>query len=488
MRAPRSRRGGPPLPGPGERVRPPGHVALPGLLARARRAHRAAPRTAGGGAGVRVAHVAVVLAVAAGWGVAAWLLLDTVVPGELALPPVDVDGVFGRGARRRRGTLRAVPPRRLGRRPGRCARDPRLLRPVRRPLRARVGRRADRHRDAPRDARARDRLAHAAALRDRGRLVGAPSRRLRGGLPRSGRRRVARARRDLRRDLHRAPRRDGARAVARELVVDPGSSRLHRDRVGSRADRPVPRPRPREAGRRGAGPRLRALRALAGRQRHPAPDRGGQRRHEPGERVRVRHGADLDDRPLGHAPRRQVHRRRGACRPRPRARASLERPPARGGRVVRALRAPRRPAAHARDAAPRRHGRGRRRPARPARRRGLPARRGAGPERRQPRVGGRGGLEGARRRPATPRPRGGCSADSAETSLGDPSPPTWAYVLLQTHPTLAQRVAMAEAWAAARADRRCPTEVGRLRRRALRSACTRARTRPRAASAGRPSR
>ena len=35
----------------------------------------------------------------------------------------------------------------------------------------------------------------------------------------------------------------------------------------------------------------------------------------------------------------------------------------------------------------------------------------------------------------------------ARSSLGDPSPPTWAYVLLQTHPTLAQRVAMAEAWA-----------------------------------------
>ena len=40
-------------------------------------------------------HVAVVLAVAVGWGVAAWLLLDTVVPGDLALPPVDVDDAFG---------------------------------------------------------------------------------------------------------------------------------------------------------------------------------------------------------------------------------------------------------------------------------------------------------------------------------------------------------------------------------------------------------
>ena len=42
----------------------------------------------------------------------------------------------------------------------------------------------------------------------------------------------------------------------------------------------------------------------------------------------------------------------------------------------------------------------------------------------------------------------GLFREFSETSLGDPSPPTWAYVLLQTHPTLAQRVAMADAWAA----------------------------------------
>ena len=41
----------------------------------------------------------------------------------------------------------------------------------------------------------------------------------------------------------------------------------------------------------------------------------------------------------------------------------------------------------------------------------------------------------------------GLFREFARTSLGDPSPPTWAYVLLQTHPTLAQRVAMADAWA-----------------------------------------
>jgi STE24 endopeptidase len=32
------------------------------------------------------------------------------------------------------------------------------------------------------------------------------------------------------------------------------------------------------------------------------------------------------------------------------------------------------------------------------------------------------------------------------TSLSDPSPPTWSYLLTQTHPTLIQRIAMAEAW------------------------------------------
>jgi Zn-dependent protease with chaperone function len=34
----------------------------------------------------------------------------------------------------------------------------------------------------------------------------------------------------------------------------------------------------------------------------------------------------------------------------------------------------------------------------------------------------------------------------AKTSLGDPDPPTWAHVLLDSHPTLSQRVEMAEAW------------------------------------------
>jgi STE24 endopeptidase len=38
----------------------------------------------------------------------------------------------------------------------------------------------------------------------------------------------------------------------------------------------------------------------------------------------------------------------------------------------------------------------------------------------------------------------------SDTSLGDPAPPGWTQVLLGTHPTLADRVAMARAWAARR--------------------------------------
>ena len=205
-------------------------------------------------------------------------LLDTVVPGDLALPPVDVDDGFGRRARRRRGALRALPPRRLGR-----ARRSSLLvtlarvRPLRRPLRTRVGGGADRHRDAPRHARARDRLARRSC----------PSRSPPSGgsaattSPRSGYLEavvggLARARRDVRRDLHRAPRRDGARAVARQLVVDPGRSRVHRDRVGARARRartssPASRSRTTPSSSRD----VRALRALAGRR---ATSRSGSRR------------------------------------------------------------------------------------------------------------------------------------------------------------------------------------------------------------------
>ena len=44
----------------------------------------------------------------------------------------------------------------------------------------------------------------------------------------------------------------------------------------------------------------------------------------------------------------------------------------------------------------------------------------------------------------------GLFRELAATSLGDPSPPGWAQVLFGTHPTLSDRVAMADAWAARR--------------------------------------
>jgi STE24 endopeptidase len=38
--------------------------------------------------------------------------------------------------------------------------------------------------------------------------------------------------------------------------------------------------------------------------------------------------------------------------------------------------------------------------------------------------------------------------DFTRSALADPSPPTWAYLLLDNHPTIEQRIAMAEAWRA----------------------------------------
>jgi STE24 endopeptidase len=38
----------------------------------------------------------------------------------------------------------------------------------------------------------------------------------------------------------------------------------------------------------------------------------------------------------------------------------------------------------------------------------------------------------------------------SETSLADPDPPTWSYVLRSTHPSLLERIAMARAWEARR--------------------------------------
>jgi Zn-dependent protease with chaperone function len=40
--------------------------------------------------------------------------------------------------------------------------------------------------------------------------------------------------------------------------------------------------------------------------------------------------------------------------------------------------------------------------------------------------------------------------DLATTSKADPQPPTWSYILNEDHPTIMQRIAMADAWAASR--------------------------------------
>jgi STE24 endopeptidase len=40
----------------------------------------------------------------------------------------------------------------------------------------------------------------------------------------------------------------------------------------------------------------------------------------------------------------------------------------------------------------------------------------------------------------------GAMVGLSETSLGDPDPPAWTQLLLGTHPSLADRVAMARAW------------------------------------------
>jgi STE24 endopeptidase len=32
------------------------------------------------------------------------------------------------------------------------------------------------------------------------------------------------------------------------------------------------------------------------------------------------------------------------------------------------------------------------------------------------------------------------------TALADPNPPAWSYLIMQSHPTIEQRIAMAEAW------------------------------------------
>ena len=50
------------------------------------------------------------------------------------------------------------------------------------------------------------------------------------------------------------------------------------------------------------------------------------------------------------------------------------------------------------------------------------------------------------RRRATPTRRRALFRNFTIESLNDPDPPTWSYLLFDSHPTVEQRIAMAEAW------------------------------------------
>jgi len=47
-----------------------------------------------------------------------------------------------------------------------------------------------------------------------------------------------------------------------------------------------------------------------------------------------------------------------------------------------------------------------------------------------------------------PKAARGAFEQFATTSLEQPNPPSWDYVLLENHPTLMQRIAMTRAWGA----------------------------------------
>ena len=300
----------------------------------------------------------------------------------------------------------------------------------------------------------RHRLARPPPVQLRRALVGAAQRAERARLPRLALRGLGAPRCAVPLDLHRAPHRDGARALARRLLVAsrarPSSSSIAAlfTFVAPYLDFTT-EPLADEALLAAAD----EYRARARRRGHPDPRRGGERRHRPGERVRVRDRAVAARRLLGHDAPRSVRRGRAEGRSRPRAGAPLAAAPARGPRLVRAVRDPRRvdPHARRREAA-----------AAWARREAVPlallvvaifqlATRAA----RQPRLaaaGGRGGLEGAsgHARPGRARrPHARLLGDG----LGDPDPPGWVQLMVGTHPALADRIAMARAYAAT-ADRR----------------------------------
>ena len=269
-----------------------------------------------------------------------------------------------------------------------------------------------------------------------------------------------------------------ARSTRRDLV-DARRRRVRRDRGVLRV-RAAVSPRHDAAEGSGAATVGDGVRAQAGRLGDPDLGRGRQRHDEPGERVRRRLRGVAEGRALEHDGRRHVLGRRGQGRPRPRDRSSLEQPHPQGPRLVRPLRAARRLGADARDAAPRRDGRGGCRAPCPSRRRGPAARACAGPVVDQPADGGRGRLEGAADDPRSagrPRPLRRLRDDVAR----EPRPARLGARAARQPP---------DAGAARRDGRGVATaqrDTGRRRAGPVSptSACTRAPSRPRAASGGR---
>ena len=280
----------------------------------------------------------------------------------------------------------------------------------------------------------------------------------------------------------RARDRDGARAARRRLVVAARGARVHRRwRSSSRSSSPYllggtrSTPGSRRTSRsleRIEHVRHVPVRVLDGHRASRTPSRPGS----------ARAGASflwdtIVEPPF--TPRDAALRARARARP-PRARPHLE-----VGRLVRALRVPERVPDRARDAAARRDGRAGGGAARAARaRRRSQLARAAAPERRHAAHGGRGRLGRRSARRTTRRPRRSSSSRSCRRRSSDPNPPLWDYVLLENHPTIMQRIAMAQALrdvggpvaverrvepAAARAARRASPARRRGRARARRS-------------------
>ena len=396
---------------------------------------------------MKALRIAVYAALVVGWLGLAWLLWGSVVPDGLALPHVDVDTVFGkalvdRAERYERFLLVlwvlgvAVTLATLA-------------------IYARYGGRFTEESAAgPLGTGMLLGMLGLAILwltqlpfHRRRAVVEPPPRRLAHGLLRRGLRRLGRARRDVRLGLRRAARRDGARAPPRLVVVDSRRGRLHGDRGGgrvrlSRTSTPASSgptiPRSSRATTDSSAPRVctgsrsassRSARTRARRTRSrsasapPGGSSSGTRCSTAGSRPREVDVVLAHE--LGHHSSDHIAK-------------------AIGWFALFAL-----PGALVLMLATRRRG-------------------GMGDPRAVPLallvaaawtlvttpaqnvVSRRAEAEAdwkALQTTRDPQAARGLFREFAVTSLGNPSPPTWAYVLLETHPTLAQRVAMADAWA-----------------------------------------